>query len=152
MSLSVITTRLLVSPMNYVGSGSQKSGESSSAVTSQATSWIEVSWQTAGVCVRDTAPFTMIRPINSRCERPSSKDDQYPHQSSVLRYPIQTRRRWCGGPGGMPKQNCFGIAKVRRRSMVWCACGAVSARTPHSETAGPPSGAENLPHVGCTCN
>lgn len=22
----------------------------------------------AGVCVRDTAPFTMIRPVNSRCD------------------------------------------------------------------------------------
>lgn len=26
----------------------------------------EVSWEVAGVAVRDTAPFTTIRPINSR--------------------------------------------------------------------------------------
>lgn len=61
-----------------VGSGSQKSDESSSSVAaasqaeksekSGSTSRIEVSWKTAGVCVRDTAPLTMIRPVNSRCE------------------------------------------------------------------------------------
>ncbi|CAN0153403.1 unnamed protein product [Pylaiella littoralis] len=46
------------------GSGSQRSGESS-AQKNTAPSTIEVSWQTAGVCVRDTAPFTMINPVNS---------------------------------------------------------------------------------------
>lgn len=55
-----------------LGSGSRKSGESS-VVISQAekeepASRIEVSWETAGVCVRDTAPFTMIRPVNNRCD------------------------------------------------------------------------------------
>ncbi|CBN77605.1 hypothetical protein Esi_0004_0251 [Ectocarpus siliculosus] len=50
------------------GSGSTKSGESSETSHSEgdAAPRIEVSWQSAGVCLRDTAPFTMILPVNSR--------------------------------------------------------------------------------------
>ncbi|CAM9474648.1 unnamed protein product, partial [Hapterophycus canaliculatus] len=49
------------------GSGSQKSEESSDKPEAKeaSASRIEVSWRTAGVCIRDTAPLTMIYPVNS---------------------------------------------------------------------------------------
>ncbi|CAM9243185.1 unnamed protein product [Ectocarpus sp. 6 AP-2014] len=49
------------------GSGSTKSGESSETSHSEGdvAPRIEVSWPSAGVCLRDTAPFTMILPVNS---------------------------------------------------------------------------------------
>ena len=80
-----------------VGSGSRKSGESS-AVVSQAEkseSRIEISWKTAGVCVRDTAPFTMIRPVNSRCDCTTfhQTNNAVYRSDALVVYPIGNQRR-----------------------------------------------------------